>query len=59
MEDVEHDEWNYVTEGEIMVDIKEINNWKSPVVDIVQNYWIKHLKALHPIWIEAINQIKK
>ena len=36
---------------------KRLSNWKAPGLDLVQNFWIKHLHALHPVLAEFCNQI--
>ena len=34
---------------------KRLANWKAPGLDQVQNFWLKHLKALHPKLNERFN----
>ena len=36
---------------------KKISNWKAPGLDQVQNFWIKHLVALHPALVKVSNLI--
>ncbi|XP_045482803.1 uncharacterized protein LOC123686614 [Harmonia axyridis] len=36
-----------ITEEDIKATLKKANNWSSPGVDQIQNYWWKHFTAIH------------
>ena len=55
MENVEEASWKEITEDEILTTCKRLANWKAPGLDQVQNFWLKHLSALHPLLSDIIN----
>ena len=57
MKEVDQDIWRGVNIGEVASYVKELKNWKSPGVNKIQNYWIKHLKALFPLLTTLIDEI--
>ena len=57
MQNVDQDTWAKTSEEEVAVAVKNLKNWKTPGVDKVQNYWIKHLRSLFPLLTDAINLI--
>lgn len=50
-------QWCDFTVSEIKNAIKKSQNWKSPGPDMLQNFWIKHLSALHQQLTDALNGI--
>ena len=52
-------EWSDITTGDFKLTIKRLSNWKAPGIDQVQNFWLKHITALHPLIIEQFNHIIK
>ena len=40
-------EWADINKPEVALALKKASNWKSPGVDKVPNFWLKHLEAIH------------
>jgi len=40
-------EWNDIKKIEVTLVLKKASNWKSPGLDKVTNFWLKHMDALH------------
>ena len=40
-------EWADISKTEVILALKKSNNWKSPGVDKVPNFWLKNLEAMH------------
>jgi hypothetical protein len=59
MKDIQAATWKDITEGEILTICRRLANWKSPGLDQVQNFWLKHLSSLHPLLAELLNDIVK
>lgn len=38
-----------ITEDDVCNAIKYTSNWKSPGLDQIQNYWLKHFTNIHPV----------
>jgi hypothetical protein len=51
------DIWRDIDEEVLTKTTKKLANWKAPGPDRVQNFWIKHLYALHPSLTQMINDI--
>lgn len=49
--------WTEIELSDLMKVIKRSHNWKAPGPDMVQNYWIKNLTALHNSLLDAINEV--
>jgi len=39
--------------------VKKIRNWKSPGLDCVQGFWLKHFTSLHPVLLSFYNDLLK
>ena len=39
--------------------VKKVRNWKSPGLDCVQEFWLKHFTSLHPVLISIFNDLIK
>ena len=57
MKDIKRDDWKNFTHETLTETVKKVSNWKAPGIDQVQNFWLKHLHALHPALTEAANDI--
>lgn len=40
--------WEDFTTDTLTQTTRKIPNWKAPAIDQVQNFWLKHLKSMHP-----------
>jgi len=49
-------EWVGITLEETKKAIKMTSNWKTPGIDGVANYWIKHMTSLHDALAKAFNE---
>lgn len=56
---LEPEEWEDLTNDDMIEILKHIQNWKSPGPDKVQNFWIKQLTSLHPHLLRAMNDLIK
>ncbi|XP_037775046.1 uncharacterized protein LOC119572129 [Penaeus monodon] len=50
-------EWADITLEETNKAIKLTSNWKTPGIDRIANYWIKHMTSLHDALAKAFNEI--
>jgi hypothetical protein len=55
MKNKSKDTWEDLDTKTLTKTTKKLANWKAPGIDRVQNFWIKHLTALHPILTELCN----
>ena len=53
------DTWKDINTELFYSNLKKLNNWKSPGIDKVHNFWIKKLHALHIPMMNAFNFICK
>ena len=56
MEKIEEAVWVDISPEKLTLAAKKLSNWKAPGLDLVQNFWIKYLYALHPLLAEHFNQ---
>ena len=56
---IKSDTWTDITTNLFLTNLKKLHNWKTPGIDRVQNFWIKHLTSLHLPMIHAFNKICK
>ena len=55
MKNIKEAKWQEITCDEMLTTVKKLANWKSPGLDQVQNFWMKHLTSLHPKLTDVIN----
>ena len=58
-ENLQGDEWREFEEVELKNTIKVLQNWKSPGIDKIHNFWLKYLVSLHGQLISGYNEIIK
>lgn len=44
------------TVNDVQVVIKKTINWRTPGLDKIHNFWIKHLSAIHAPLTKAFNE---
>eukprot|EP00957_Ditylum_brightwellii_P144201 10987596-Ditylum_brightwellii.AAC.1 len=54
---VKEQQWTDITPNELHRTIFKTKNWKAPGVDLVHNYWYKHLLALQQWLCDALNGV--
>ena len=59
MEKVEEATWEDIVPERMTSATKRLSNWKAPGLDLVQNFWIKYLHALHPLLADLFNETMK
>eukprot|EP00957_Ditylum_brightwellii_P184069 14021155-Ditylum_brightwellii.AAC.2 len=47
VEHVQQQQWTNIAVEEMHPAVRKLTNWKAPGMDQVQNYWCKHMPALH------------
>ena len=55
--DIQEQEWKEITMEELDCTIKRANNWKSPGIDMLPNFWLKYITSLHAELVKAFNVI--
>ena len=56
MENVKEATWEDISPERMTKATKKLSNWKAPGLDLVQNFWLKYLHALHPILADLFNE---
>ena len=51
----ENQPWEYITKEELEAALRKTNNWKSPGIDAVPNFWLKQLTAIHDHLVNSFN----
>ena len=51
--------WHGINSKEFEKSIKNLQNWKSPGIDQVANFWLKYLTSLHGDILKSFNEIVK
>jgi len=46
-----------ISEEHFLAAIKKVPNWKSPGIDCIHGYWLKHFSALHHDFLCYFNQL--
>ena len=58
-QDLQEQEWKEITVEEYQCTIMKGNNWKSPGVDKLPNFWLKYITSLHSEVVSEYNLIMK
>ena len=56
MKNIEAAKWKTISQEELTKIIKWTANWKAPGIDQIQNFWLKHLTALHERLAQALKK---
>ena len=57
MKKINQQKWKKFKLNELTQQVKRTKNWKSPGIDGVQNYWLKHLPSLWPSLTKIMNEM--
>lgn len=50
-------QWEDITMEEIKTAINNTSNWKSPGIDLIPNFWLKHLHSIHDQLTRTFNDV--
>ena len=53
---IKEQEWNDICETDLKAQLNKQMNWKAPGIDLLPNYWLKNLDALHAPLAKHLNK---
>ena len=59
MKETEKQEWEYIELKEVEFSLKKSNNWKSPGLEKLPNFWLNILTSTHKVLTHSLSQKMK